>query len=88
MLKLTIELLIEGGKNDAQTVVEEMLDQGVIQDWINDHELDAGELHVESAMLATVEDLSDDDDNSDGGDGDDDDDDDASAKWQALKDLP
>ena len=50
MAKVIIELDVEGTEEDAAYVVGEILDSGVLQDSINDHEYDAGGLRVKSAV--------------------------------------
>lgn len=46
-----IRLTIEGDPDDAQRVLDDLLDAGVFQDPINDHDCDeAGPLHVLSAI--------------------------------------
>ena len=52
---ITIKLKIEGGTADASYVIDEILDSGLLQDAINDHEYDAGELRVLSVMIDSVE---------------------------------
>jgi hypothetical protein len=44
--KITIELEIDGDQADAEHVVDALLDAGFLQDAINDHDFDAGALHV------------------------------------------
>lgn len=51
MPKITIELEIEGDAVDAYHVVNEILDIGMLQDAINEHEADAGPLRVTSATV-------------------------------------
>ena len=46
-----IELTIEGKDKDAFYVVDELLDQGFLQDAINEHGLDAGPLKVVKAIV-------------------------------------
>lgn len=47
---LVIELEIDGDPSDAFDVVDGLLDAGFLQDAINDHDRDAGPLHVVSAV--------------------------------------
>ena len=66
MPKLHILLDVDGAANDALNVVDTLLDNGLLQDAINDHECDdAGPLHVRSALVDFshhfLENLSDDD---------------------------
>ena len=51
MPKMIIELEIEGLEADATSVIDELLDSGLLQDAINDHEFDAGPLLVKSALV-------------------------------------
>lgn len=49
---VSIVLDIEGSEADALHVVDRLLDNGVVQDPINEHEVDdAGPLHVTSAVV-------------------------------------
>jgi hypothetical protein len=50
MARIRIVLEIEGDQADALTVIGELLDAGIMQDDINDHEFDAGQLRVVSAV--------------------------------------
>ena len=52
---ITIALDIKGTPEDAQHVVDSLLDAGFFQDAINDHDADAGPLHVKSALIASCE---------------------------------
>lgn len=47
---VTVVLEIEGDPADALHVVDALLDAGFFQDAINDHDADAGPLHVKSAV--------------------------------------
>lgn len=58
---VTIKLVIEGGGADATYVVDEILDSGLLQDEINEHSYDAGELCVLSATIGSVANGCDDD---------------------------
>lgn len=50
--KVVIELVIEGKYDDAYTVIDQLLDEGIPQDAINNHEMeDAGPLKVVSALV-------------------------------------
>lgn len=52
--KLRIELEIEGDRDDAHHVVDTLLDNGVLQDAINEHEVaDCGSLRVKVAVVRT-----------------------------------
>lgn len=56
VVSLTITLEIYGDSKDALEVVEALLDAGVPQDEINDHEHEsAGPLHVRSAVVDIVD---------------------------------
>jgi len=56
MVKVIIELEIEGDLQDALDVVDALLENGVPQDEINDHEYpDRGPLHVTSATCRAGE---------------------------------
>ena len=46
MVKVIIELEIEGDEDDARYVVGELLERGILQDAIADHGCDASELSV------------------------------------------
>lgn len=51
-VEIQISLVIDGEADDAQTVVESLLDNGVLQDAINEHDNDdVGELRVLSAVM-------------------------------------
>lgn len=52
---VTIALDIEGTPENAQHVVDSLLDAGFLQDAINGHDADAGPLHVRSALIASCE---------------------------------
>jgi hypothetical protein len=47
--KITIELEVEGDESEALYVVESLLDNGDLQESINDHAFDVGPLRVLSA---------------------------------------
>ena len=52
VVALTIELLIDGDSDDAYHVVDGLLDNGHVQDAINDHDFDdCGPLRVVSAVV-------------------------------------
>lgn len=52
MARVVICLDIDGTDEDALAVVDALLDNGVPQDAINDHEVeDCGPLHVRSAIV-------------------------------------
>lgn len=51
MIRLIVELEIEGDEKNAYAVVDDILDGGVFQDAINDHDGDAGPLRVKSAVV-------------------------------------
>jgi len=53
-----IVLEIEGAADDAAHVLETLLDNGVMQDAINDHACDVGSLRVKSAICRINPDLS------------------------------
>jgi len=53
--KVTIELEIEGYTTDAGYVVDQILDAGVLQDAISEHEYDAGPLRVTQATSFAAE---------------------------------
>jgi hypothetical protein len=48
---IVIELEIDGDEQDAADVVDRVLDTGILQDAINDHEFDAGPVRVTSAVV-------------------------------------
>ena len=50
MPTIHVMLEIEGKAADAYHVVDSLLDAGFFQDAINDHDADAGDLHVTSAV--------------------------------------
>ena len=50
---ITIALDIKGKPEDAQYVVDNLLDAGFFQDAINDHDADAGPLHVKAALITS-----------------------------------
>lgn len=52
MARIVITLEIDGAQDDADTVVDALLDAGLLQDAINAHESDAGPLRVTSAAVA------------------------------------
>lgn len=55
LTKILIELEIdEQTPGDARFVVDSILDAGVLQDAINDHDSDAGPLRVVSAIIPTL----------------------------------
>ena len=67
MPKVIIELEIKGDAEDALTVVENLLDNGVPQDSINDHDCeDAGELKVKNAICYLSDDEDEDEDDEPG----------------------
>lgn len=47
--RVAIVLELVGGADDATTVIDKLLDTGLLQDAINDHEYEAGHLRVLSA---------------------------------------
>jgi hypothetical protein len=51
MATITITLEIDGYQSDAEHVVDSLLDAGFLQDAINDHDADAGPLHVTAATI-------------------------------------
>lgn len=51
MAKIIVELEIDGDPADAYHVVDSLLDGGVFQDAINEHDFDAGELRVTRATV-------------------------------------
>jgi hypothetical protein len=53
-----LSLIIDGTASDATEVIERLLDNGVFQDPINQHDLDGcGSLHVVSASIVLAEEL-------------------------------
>lgn len=56
VVHVAIYLTIEGKLQDALEVVDALLDNGVPQDSINEHEVEgAGPLHVKSAIVRSVD---------------------------------
>jgi len=54
MALVLIRLEIEGRQEDAEEVVDRLLDAGALQDAINDHDVEGcGPLHVTSAVVET-----------------------------------
>ncbi len=53
-ITVTIILQIRGDIADAQYVADAVLEAGCLQDAINDHDFDAGPLHVQSAHVDSV----------------------------------
>lgn len=54
--KILIELIIDGDASDAHHVVDMILDAGLLQDAINEHDCDdAGPLHVTNAIVIDSE---------------------------------
>ncbi len=47
---LVITLVIEGNEDDTLQGVDDLLDAGLLQDAINDHDSDAGPLRVLTAL--------------------------------------
>jgi hypothetical protein len=48
--RVIVELTIEGDEENAVYVVDALLDVGLLQDAINDHDLDAGPMRVTCAL--------------------------------------
>lgn len=51
MIRLVVELEVEGDEANACAVVDDVLDGGAFQDAINEHDCDAGPLRVKSATV-------------------------------------
>jgi len=51
MARVAIILSIEGKDEDALDVINTLLDNGVVQDPINEHDCEAGPLHVRVAVV-------------------------------------
>lgn len=48
---VTIRLVIEGNPDEAVGVVDKILDAGTLQEEINNHQFDAADLRVVSAVV-------------------------------------
>lgn len=56
MARVIIELEVDGDLDDATYVIDEILESGLLQDAIADHDFDAGDVNVTSALVRGVED--------------------------------
>lgn len=55
MIRLTITLDLIGSVDDAEYVANKLLDAGAVQDLINEHDFDAGDLAILDASASAEE---------------------------------